>query len=290
MSAQTDSVQIVEKQPFHNAKTGNLFEIMRDWVGLFVTLTGIFSVLLYIAGRSFAAGYFAAMNIPSYQVSFSIWEYGEVGWLPMVLYPLIMFAAAGLSWGILHFLLAWLSTLFVRLMNWLKQRNISPKFKLPAWIANTINWIRKILKSIWSAIKPPPLSLYAKIAFVFPVLSFIALLILLFAGYTLEYIYNIGRDNGRKMVLENSPQIELISSSIIPLESTNTIAPQLTKDGIYIYQGFHLLTSNNGKYYLFNEIDKETCKPTKVYIIDSGQNIQVNLLPPVSLADQCSKP
>ena len=90
-------------------------ESLRDLVGLVSASTGIFAVLLYLAGRSFAGGYFEAMNIPSYQVSFSIWEYGEVGWLPMLLYPIRMMIFSGIFWGGLAMLDDWLK---IKLPQW----------------------------------------------------------------------------------------------------------------------------------------------------------------------------
>ena len=49
-------------------------------------LAGVFGGLLYLAGRAFASGYFGAMNIPDYQVRFSLQDYGTVSWLPLFLF------------------------------------------------------------------------------------------------------------------------------------------------------------------------------------------------------------
>ena len=35
-------------------------------------ITGIIVAILWVTGRSYAAGYFSAMNIPSFQINFSI--------------------------------------------------------------------------------------------------------------------------------------------------------------------------------------------------------------------------
>jgi hypothetical protein len=285
-SVKADSVQPSEELQKPRLTIKDLLSKIREWIGLIVTLTGLFSVLLYIAGRSFSAGYFAAMNIPSYQVNFSLWEYGEVGWFPMILFAIIMFATAGLFWGTLSYLLTWLGLLIKRLTNWLNQYISSPKIKLPAWLAKVVTWVRKTIKSIWEAIKPPPLSLFASISFLFLLISILILFPVLFMRSTLEHVYKIGEDNGRQMILEYSPQVELIAKEPIPLDETNFVT-RATPNGLYQYQGFYLLTSNNGKYYLFRDIDRKTCKPVKVYIVESSSNTQVNFLPPTSLADQC---
>ena len=45
------------------------FESLRELIGLASAGAGIFAALLYLAGRSFAGGYFEAMNIPHYSIN-----------------------------------------------------------------------------------------------------------------------------------------------------------------------------------------------------------------------------
>jgi hypothetical protein len=104
-------------------------ESLRDMLGLVSAGAGIFAALLYLAGRSFASGYFAAMNIPNYQVSFSLWEYGEVAWLPLLLYPIGMIVVTGFLMGILTRTVDLLSPIIKKIVTWLKTKIT---LKLPA--------------------------------------------------------------------------------------------------------------------------------------------------------------
>ncbi len=98
-----------------------------------------------------------------------------------------------------------------------------------------------------------------------------------------------GQWMGKWNVLENATTVELVSTIPMALDDNNLAEVQSNGQDYYVYKGFHLLTFNGGKYYLFKGIDQATCKPLKVYIISTEQNIQVNLLPAISLSDQCQK-
>lgn len=257
-----------EKGPSNVGRKEQL-ESVREIIGLVSAGTGIFAALLYLAGRSFAGGYFEAMNIPSYQVSFSIWEYGEVAWLPLLLYPIGMFVFGGLLWGVFYSLRSWLSPLGITFWNWLKKKI---KFK-------TLTW------------QLPDIGIMAKRAFSLAKVASIVFLFISFAMGTLLFVRNWGLFNGQVHILENAARVELVSTVPMTLENPDMITTQTGGQGsqYYVYSGFHLLTVNGGKYYLFKEIDPTTCKPLKVYVIDADQYKQVNLLAAESLSSQCQK-
>ena len=112
-----------------------------------------------------------------------------------------------------------------------------------------------------------------------------------FVYLSLAFVSSLGRTAGRLEVLEYSKQIEIVSDRPqalgVSINSSPTIDNQ--NSALFVYQGFRLLTYNDGKYYLFKSIDPITCKPTKVYVVDSKQYIQVNIFPATSLSSQCSK-
>jgi hypothetical protein len=233
-------------------------ESLRDMLGFVSAGAGIFAALLYLAGRSFASGYFAAMNIPNYQVSFSLWEYGEVAWMPMIFYPILILGGSGLFWTVVY-------GIGDLIAPWLKR---AVKIKRPAWFnpefgKRTRQWFALFL------------------------LSILGMSLIWFADKILQFVKNSGEESGRIMVLEKAAQVELISSTPMPLDADNLLPELSSGQDYYVYQGFHLLTVNNDKYYLFKEIDSITCKPAKVYVIEARETLQVNLLPAVSLADQC---
>lgn len=260
---------VVEKQDTLSliSEKKSALESLREMIGLVSAGAGIFVALLYLAGRSFASGYFSAMNIPNYQVSFSLWEYGEVAWIPLLLYPIGMMTLSGFLGGVLNIILDWLSPSIVRFLSWLKNKITikSPRFRFPESIRETKLWFA-ITKSSFS------------------ILILIGLVIL-----TLQFVSGFGRLNGQLHILQDSAQVELISTSPKALDDNNLSPVQSSGKDYYIYKGFHLSTFNNGKYYLFKEIDPFTCKPLKVYVINAEQNLQVNLLPATSLASHCQK-
>jgi hypothetical protein len=226
----------------------------------------VFVALLYVAGRSYANGYFTAMNIPEYLISFSLWEYGAAAWIPLFLYPVGIIALSGLIWGIFNTIVDWTSPLRVRIWDWLSQK---VTFKLPA-------------------LHLPKLSHETKLWFLVTKYAFRLLLLIVLVTLTLMVVNWSGEVIGKTQVLEHSARVELVTNVPMALDDSNLIASQPDVENLYIYKGFHLLTFNAGKYYLFKEVDPVTCKPVKVYVIDSVQSLQVNLLPAVSLADQCN--
>ena len=60
-------------------------------IGVLSASAGLFAALLYLAGRSYSSGYFGAMNIPEYTVTFSLQEYGVVAWPILFAYPQLLF-------------------------------------------------------------------------------------------------------------------------------------------------------------------------------------------------------
>lgn len=243
------------------------FESLREVIGLTSAGAGIFAALLYLAGRSFASGYFEAMNIPSYQVSFSMWEYGEVAWLPLLLYPIGMIVVTGFLMGILSRIFDFLSPMIQRFIVWLKTKI---KVRLPA--LNLPDSSRET--KVWFSI--------AKRAFFF-------LLLVSLVVFTLQFVYGFGQFNGRLHIIELSAPVEVISSIPLSLDENNLSPTPSSGQDFFVYKDIYLLTMNEGKYFLFKEIDKKTCKPIKVYVVEGNQSLQVNLLPVKSLQDQCSK-
>lgn len=250
-----------------SAKEKRLFDSLKELAVLLATMTSIFVALLYLAGRSFASGYFAAMNIPEYQVSFSLWEYGAVAWLPMITYPILMLGAASLFWGIVYMLRDWLSPTLMHFINWLRR-------------------FMKFMRLTWSF---PSISEQTRRWFALAAISVLGLFFIFVVVNTLRFVEGLGQLNGQNIVLEKAAQVELVFKSPMDLDDNNLLSVQSNGRDYYIYKGFHLLTVNNGRYYLFSELDPITCKPTKVYVIEAGLTLQINLLPAVSLENQCQK-
>lgn len=238
-----------------NQKKKGFLEFLKESVALISAGAGIFSVLLYLSGRSFASGYFSAMNIPSYHVSFSIWEYGEVAWLPMLIYPSFIFGSSALLGFILSIVWEWLTTHVPFLSKWGNTEKTVQKAKLK----NSQIWLLIFL------------------------LSALLLLIIPLVSSTLYFVNRWGELEGTLNVTRNAAQIEIVSDDPFYLNNE-------TNDGeLKIYQGYYLLTINNGKYFLYRDIDPQTCKPLAVTVIDASGLRQVTLKEPDSSSNKCSK-
>ena len=265
--SKVDNIQAPVTAPAAGGKRS--LDSIRDMIGLTSAGAGIFIALFYLAGRSFAGGYFEAMNIPVYMVTFSIQEYGEVGWLPLLLYPTAIMFLGGLFWFVIYEIGNWLSPVSDRLKDWLKKRT----------------------KNMLLNRKPNETSKEAQRTGQFMRFTFVVLTIILLTISTMQLVHDQGFGNGQFMVLEKATRVELVSAIPMTLDNVNVVTAQIgqNENQYYIYSGFHLLTVNNGQYYLFKEIDPVICKPLKVYVIDANQYKQVNLLVAESLSSQCQK-
>lgn len=246
-----------------------LIESLREWIGLISAGTGIFAALLYLAGRSFASGYFEAMNIPHYMVSFSIWEYGEVGWFPMVLYPIGMMILGGFFWTVVYGIGGWLAPVGVAFGKWIGKRI---KIRWPTW-------------------KLPEISRQAKVAYKLTNVMVSTFACLIFVGYALQFVRDQGAINGQLIILERAAKVELVAATPMTLDGASIMTTPIGQgeNQYFVYKGFRLLTFNGDKYYLFKEIDPVTCKPLQVYVIDAEQYKQIHLSAAESLSSQCQK-
>jgi hypothetical protein len=238
---------------------GSLLTSVRELVGLIGASIGLFAALFYITGRSYYSGYFGAMNIPEYLIGFSLQEYGKVAWTPMFFYPAFMMIMGGLFWGIVYTLRDWLSSYFFR----------SVKKFFP-----TIQW--------------PKTSIDTRLMFIIFWAGIFLIALIISVTSILTFVQKSGETDGKTAMLENATLVELVSAK--PMMPESVIKQSDDLNGVhYIYKGFRLLTFNNGKYYLFKEINPLTCKPRQVYVIDADQYQQVNLGPAVSLKDLCQQ-
>jgi hypothetical protein len=243
-------------------------QTLSEMVGLISAGAGIFAALFYLAGRSFTSGYFEAMNIPHYMVAFTMWEYGEVAWMPLFLYPIVTMMFSGLFWGVTYTLRDWiLVPLWGKISTWIKKKIQirSPKWQLPA------------------------ISKQARRAFIVGINTAAVFMVALFAMLTLQFVRDFGVFNGKSVVLEKAQTVQIVSATPLTLEDVDIVffQPGQNADQYFVYSGYRLLTANDGKYYLFREIDPVTCKPLKVYVVEAGSDKQINLSAPESLSNQC---
>lgn len=207
--------------------------------------TGVIVAILWVAGRFYTAGYFAAMNIPAFQVSFSIWEYAEASWLKLVFFLLRR------TYGL--FVVAAAISLLVPALAFLVQA-LFPRLK----VFDGVRYVVSRGKDVPSAVN------YA-----------LAFSILVYLSYILLRVFidinQSGQIEGKNIVFTSSYGVEVFSRDFLPLGTPTTL--QGTTPVLMRYEGLRLLTFNNGKYYLFREIDPVTCKPAQVFVISDSPDI-----------------
>ena len=230
---------------------------LQDAITILGGITGIIAAILWIAGRAYMASYFDAMNIPAYQINFSHWEYAEAAWSRIALYllsriviPIVLTASIAL----------------VSLLAILVLQRLLPNLKLVG-----------LLHRITAKAKQLPRGSKTALAIVFSLY-----LIYMLLDISAEMIRS-GQYQGKATVSTKSYAVEIYSKSLLPLGSPQVIA------GLFRYEGLRLLTFNNGKYYLFRDVDQVTCKPSQVFIISDNPDIHLAVSAVAPLNTPCAK-
>jgi len=96
-------------------------------------------------------------------------------------------------------------------------------------------------------------------------------------------------DAAAQYFLMNSRTVTVYSREMLPLGITPTANTLNQQPSLFEYKDLFLLTHNNGKYYLFRELDIATCKPKQIFIVADNDLISVNIGESVSFP-KCSTP
>jgi hypothetical protein len=233
---------------------------IQEAVSILGGITGIIVAILWLAGRFYMAGYFGAMNIPAFQINFSVWEYAEAAWSRVILYflrqifiPLILASSVALA----------------SLVTILALQSLFPKLKLVGLLEGIILQVQNLPGRFKS------------------VLAFV--LIMYFIYILLDMSTNInvsGQDQGRVTVLTRSYAVEVYSKDYLPLGSPEVMSN--TTPTLMHYSGLRLLTFNNGRYYLFRDVDPITCRPSQVFIISDNADVHLTVSPVAPVDAPCA--
>ena len=228
---------------------------------VFGGLTGLVVAILWQGGRFYISGYYKAMNISPFQISYSIWEYAEYSWFRLIVYFLAKVS--------LPFLVIILGSSFLIFLTLFLER-LLPQLKL----ATAIEQILSLSKNVWRHTKAIFIAIFLII-----VISFLA--------SSFADLSNLGRLDGQRYVLLQSREVQIYSKEALPLESSATNKNSLSN--LFYYTDLRLLTNNNGKYYLFRDINLETCKPKQVFVIKDTEDIYIVLGDIVAFDNSCSE-
>jgi len=200
------------------------------------------------------------MNIPAFQINFSVWEYAELAWSRLIFYFLAKIYAP---------LIITASVAFTSFIAILILQRIFPTLKLI-----------DLLQGMVSRVENFPRRLRGLFVFVL-IMYFIYILLDVFIE-----INQSGQYEGRLAVLTRSYGVEVYSKDSMPL-GTPKMMPNTTPV-LMEYSGLRLLTFNNGKYYLFREVDPTTCRPAQVFIISDSPDVHLTVSPIAPVAAPCA--
>jgi hypothetical protein len=224
---------------------------LKDVVGAIVSLSAIATAVFYVIGRYFAVGYFKEMNIPLYQLKFSIWEYGEVAWYPIAEYLIGVLAYAALA--------AVLFGLVVTLVRKLVLRRSTDR---PRERSRQPGLIHKTLESARDSM------FFGSMA----ALLFVIVLVIAFAGHRAE---ERGSQVGRAEVLI-AQHLTLVTSQPLGIPGGLTVK---TSDGrvLHRYEDLYMLTYNDDRYFVYRTLGVDPCRPQDVFVVESERVTQATL-------------
>lgn len=228
-----------------------------------IVAVGTFVLWLWLAARTYAAGYLSAMNIPAFYLSWAIWELGEVDWLLVTGYALGTVLVIGLG---LNFILARLTPGFAKFVLGLQAR-VGSREPDGRHIVNRAATGTLTVAYLASAAGMALLTVWASSA----------------------WVYGWGQVAGRRAVLERASQVQIVSR-IPQAIGTPALTPETAASNAstsFVYADLRLLTHMGSRYFLFKDIDPVTCRPDEVYVVNDQNFLQINFEPATSLAAHC---
>jgi hypothetical protein len=249
----SDQPEDDESSPSSTSPSGTLKKLLqqgKEAVAIWGGLAGLLVAVMWILGRAYARGYFEdAMGIPLYHLKFSTWEYGEPAWL-ILLVEGVVILLSGIS---LSFVVDFVYSR-IRMPEMIRQSQLIQRLKKP---------------------------LAVSIVFVVPLI-----LTILFQ----ESARKVGADMGYRVVTEKGIELDLVSNTPLQLGSSKTLSNTIVSetDSLFSYQDYRLLTFNEGRYFVFQQVDYATCRPKHIYIIDEDQLVQVKMEPASALSPGCT--
>jgi hypothetical protein len=213
--------------------------------------TSIFAALFVLLGRAYTTGYYQAMNISSERIALSPAEYSELGSMNLLLFSAIIGV-----WATALYLL--IAVVFATLH--LLTRGIRVRY-------SNVNADR-----IYSLVSEAR-KLFARAEYLFR-LSTAGFILTFLAGYTLfllSLFTNMANDFGeligRRRVVNNMVSINMVSDEPLQINSANVVTSTMENNTYYTYENLRVLLNNDGRYFLFESIDDETCRPDRVFVI-----------------------
>lgn len=294
-----------QAQTNNNETKVNWLQKTKEIIGILTSISLILVAALWVIGRQYYGGFFTVLNISSNFLNYSIWEYGEQGWVYLafivVAAPFYLFVAFSVT-GFIVF----------AMISQTKSKIIMGAFILLGLVLlifaenNVFNFI-SALSIFLSCIlgfnydaknKKQDNSMKTVADYYIKSISLLLLLlspilVILPLYFALLQARETGIEQGYNRVgKEEVLQMHIVTSKVIPNLTPVSISPSGNGDkgNEYTYTGLNLLLRHNEYYFLFDTIDPSTCKPKNVYFIKEEFVQSAHSSPIPALAPNCQPP
>jgi hypothetical protein len=120
----------------------------------------------------------------------------------------------------------------------------------------------------------------------------VVIVIVVWVWGLLSQAEKIGTQVGRNEIMREGTSVEFTSESPLPLGAPTVITTTVDNQTIRIfsYTDLRLLTLNDGYYYVFRQVDPNTCQPERIYILKQDQLTQVQMSSSTAISSTCGVP
>ncbi len=243
---------------------------LKELISILGGTSAVFAVILWYAGRRYAEAYFTAMGIPWTQINLSLWDYAELGWPNIWLILVILggFVLFGLVFSdymppisrlknrgrIVGVGFALVVALYILVVLLVSDQTIKDAVAVVVGII--------ILFAMFSLVGWSGGSRGFRIMMI--VYSFTVVLnVLLLFG---DFARGTGRVDGQNYAASDVSEVRFtLAEPFLTNAPTNT-RPSASGNVLFDYEGFYLLRYNDGRYFLFKQLNAQ-CQPDKIYTV-----------------------
>lgn len=287
-----------------------------------VLFVAIWTALIYILGRIHAISYYTSLNVPFSLISLSAWEYNEKGWTYLwigliitlvllsyvlvgvffyigsfaILLPLNIFFDVIISFilSLLLLLPKRIKNILVGIIKWAATASSNVTGSISAWWRTWWAKRKEIYKHRYLKDAENFDKKVRQVLFPYYLVTFL-LIGMGFLTILLQVMFTQAQQGGHKAAIAFASGemllVEVTSSEPIDTVSSPKVISDVLRVGekiLYTYEGVYLLDYNNGRYFLFDDLDTN-CRPAHVYVIkdDVVNSIQYTSAP--AIKPDCQK-
>jgi hypothetical protein len=271
---------------------------IKDVVAIGGGITAVVVALLWAIGRQYVKGYYATVNIPSFQDNLTLWDYGEKGWSFLLIGILVSSAlvyaiyslrgiAPKIGKSTFAFVLGYAIALVLFFTALIIMLTIQTGFEkdsteiarvLIALAAYSMAVLVAATLFLTTARNHQAIELSAAIFLTIAV--FVAMLVI---------AYDRGANSGRNYTPQQARKVRVILTAPLLVGAPATIGTSTEGNELVNYEDFYLMMYNDGRYFLFREIGPN-CRPTQVYVVKEADVRSISFFDLDSPRLECTSP